>query len=149
MYYHSSLFDLYLATSAIPSAGLGVFTNTYIPSNTCIDEYKGDIYKYRNASCYILEITDTHYIDGRDYPRCYMAMLNDCSHITKQYIKKKKKRIDVTPNAYYDAHNRTLTINCEFRIDETNKQAFIYSTAEIHPGSELFVSYGDEYWRNR
>ena len=94
----------------------------------------------------MLEIDTNCYVDARDFPRCYMAMLNDCSHIAKQYVKKKKRKIDITPPAYYDTNNNVLVVNCEFVIDSVAKRAFVYSVSEISSGSELFISYGPDYW---
>lgn len=145
-YYHNSAFDLYLDASNIPRAGLGVFTKEYIPPNTRIDEYVGDICSSYNPGLYVLEIARGRRIDAQDFPRCYMGMLNDCSHVTTRIIHKKKKKIDVTPDAYYDKNNMKLDVNCEFVMDLINTKAFIHSVTGINPGSELFVSYGDDYW---
>ena len=149
MYYHSSPFNLYVAQSQIPSAGLGVFTNDSILSGERIDEYKGELCNRDYGGAYALLLTKSALIDAASIPRCYMAMINDCSFIPKQYIRKKKRKIDVTPVAYYSATGIPLDINCEFQIDEDKKQAFIHAIRDIEPGSELFVSYGADYWRYR
>ena len=60
---------------------------------------------------------------------------------------KKKKKIDITPDAYYDKSNNKLEINCEFVKDLINKRAYVRSIKEILPGSELFISYGPDYWK--
>ena len=146
-YYHGSLFNIYLDTSNIPNGGLGVFTKDYIPPNTIVDEYKGDVYSNQVRGSYVLEVSPTCHIDAQDFPRCYMGMLNDCSFVAKQYIRKKKRKIDITPDAYYDVHKNRLSINCEFVTDEVNNKGFVRTIVEIKPGSELFVSYGDEYWK--
>lgn len=145
-YFHNSVFDLYLETSQIPHGGLGVFTKDVIPPNTLIDEYTGEKMRI-GVGAYVLEISESCRVDAREYPRCYMAMVNDCSFIAKQTIRKKKKRIDVTPAAYYDAENNRLDINCRFVLDTKAKRAYVYSICEIQPNSELFVSYGEDYWK--
>ena len=147
-FYHTSKFDIYLATSNIPNGGLGVFTKEYIPANTYIDEYKGEVYIEPIRGSYVLQVSPTCHIDAWNFPRCYMGMLNDCSFIAKQQIRKKKRRIDVTPDSYYNSKNEKLFVNCEFITDEVNKMAYVNSIVEIFPGSELFVAYGDEYWKN-
>ena len=38
-YYHTSKFDLYLATSQLVNSGLGVYTREFIPANTLIYYY--------------------------------------------------------------------------------------------------------------
>jgi len=71
-------------------------------------------------------------------------MLNDCDYICKQFKKKRNKKIDVTPKVYYDKFNNKLVTNCQFIYNET--KCLIYSTIDIQPDSELFISYGDDYW---
>ena len=146
-YCHDSVFNLYLKNSQIPNGGLGVFTKDHIPPSMLIGEYTGKKHTRTAGGSYVLAIDDTCFIDALNFPRSFMAMLNDCSHIAKQTMSKKKKRIDATPEAYYDAHNTRLAINCKFVIDSINKRAFVYSMCEIKPDSELFVSYGEDYWK--
>lgn len=123
-YYHTSTFSLSIKSSIIPKAGQGVFTNDFIPANTIIDEYYGDVhYISFSSSRYFLEITPTCGIDAFNYPRCYMAMIND-------------------------THGTSYKTNCTFIIDQENERAFIKSTQDIQPNSELYVSYGDEYWKD-
>lgn len=145
-YYHNSTYNLYLATSQIPDSGLGVFTKDFIPAGSFIDEYYGDVYSFNPGGFYVLELKPNYYIDARNYPRCYMGMINDCEFIAKKIIKKKKRKIDVTPEAYYDKNNNKLIINCEFKKDTENNKSLIFSIIDIAPESELFISYGPDYW---
>jgi SET domain-containing protein len=142
-YYHNSKFNLYLQESQISDSGIGVYTKDIIPPNTMIDEYLGDIMENWGGA-YVLCIRDNYCIDAFNFPRCYMAMINDASHITKKIIKKKKKKTIIIPDGYYDKNNKLLENNCLF-IFEKNR-AFIYSTREILSDEELFISYGDKYW---
>lgn len=150
LYYHNSKYNLYLSKSQILDAGLGVFTKDFIPKGTYIDEYCGDINLYNPGGSYVLELKPDYYIDGNNYPRCYMAMLNDCEYITKKIkIKKKKnrkKKIDITPDGYYDNNNNKLLTNCEFIKNKEDNKCYIYSLIDILPNTELFVSYGNNYW---
>jgi hypothetical protein len=142
-YYHHSRFNLYLKESQIPESGLGVYTKDVIPSNTIIDEYLGDVLE-NGGGAYVLYVNDKCHIDAYDFPRCYMAMLNDASHIYKKIIRKKKRRIDITPDGYYDKNGNLLTNNCEFVFN--GNRGFVSSIREIQPDEELFISYGDGYW---
>lgn len=150
LYYHNSKYNIYLDKSQIPDGWLGVFTKDFIPANTYIDEYCGDIYSYNPGGYYVLELKQNYYIDGSNYPRCYMAMLNDCEYITKKIkIKKKKnrkKKTDITPDAYYDNNNKKLFTNCEFIKNTEDNKTYIYSLTDILPNTELFISYGNNYW---
>lgn len=146
-YFHTSPFSLRLAPSQIPHAGLGVFTDSNIPAGARIDEYCGMLRDHGGA--YALEVRSGLVIDGGVWPRCYMAMLNDCSYIAPVYIRRKKRRIDVTPAVYYDASGRVLSVNCEFVVYASEKRAYVHALVDIPAGAELFVAYGDDYWRGR
>lgn len=122
-FYHTSQYSLTLAKSIIPNAGKGVFTNEFIPKDSIIDEYYGDVYEISySSSRYFLEITPNCGIDAFNYPRCYMAMIND---------------------VYGTPHE----VNCAFVIDKDNRRAFIQSVKDIYAMNELYVSYGDDYWK--
>jgi hypothetical protein len=143
-YYHNSEFSLCLATSQIPNSGLGVYTDSFIPANTLIDEYTGMLRDH--GGLYALQLIPGLFVDASVWPRCYMGIINDCTYIAPVYKKKKKHRIDITPAAYYDITGNVLKTNCEFRVFPKEKKAYIYSIVDIPIGSELFISYGDSYW---
>jgi hypothetical protein len=73
--------------------------------------------------------------------------IENVQYIATQYKRRKGRRIDITPGSYYDSKGQPLKINCEFRVSETDKKAWVYSTTTIPTGSELFISYGDDYWK--
>jgi hypothetical protein len=145
-YYHNSTYNLYLSKSQIPEAGLGVFTKDFIPAGTYIDEYYGDIYSFNPGGFYVLEVKPDYYIDANNYPRCYMAMINDCGFIAKKIIRKKKRKIDITPDAYYDKNNNKLVINCKFIKKPEEEKTYVFTISDILQDSELFISYGPNYW---
>jgi hypothetical protein len=145
-YYHDSVYDLYLAESQIKNAGLGVWTRETIVANSYIDDYDGQVYTYNPGGSYILEITDKFYIDGEVYPRSYTAMLNDASYVSPVIVRKKKKKVNLTPKYNYDKNGAPLVNNCIFRIDKENKRGMIYSIMDIAANTELFISYGENYW---
>jgi hypothetical protein len=119
-YYHRSVFDLYVANSQIHKAGMGVFTQQFIPKDTIIDEYYGDVYEISHSpSRYFFEIEEGLGIDAFNLPRCYMAMINDTYGTNHSY-------------------------NCEFIVN--TRRVFVKSLTTIEPGQELFISYGDQYW---
>ena len=148
-YYYNSSFQLYLADSQVPNAGIGVFTKEIIPAGVCIDEYTGEVLSSNRISNYALEVRADCFIDACELPRCYMAMINDCSYIARRVIRRKKRWITITPNAYYGKDGRRLIINCEFVVDRATGRAFIHSLVDIPAGAELFVEYGPEYWKSR
>jgi SET domain-containing protein len=141
-YVYNSSYQLLIASSQIPNAGLGVFTREDISAGSMIDEYTGTVYSSKCTSSYVFEVRPDYYIDAQDLPRCYMAMLNDCSYIPRRATRRKKH-----PDAYYDAKGQKLVINCEFVVNEATGRVFIHSLTDISAGAELFVSYGNDYWK--
>lgn len=120
-YYHTSSYKIEIRPSTIEKAGQGVFTLEEIPENTLIDHYTGT-YQSIPTSRYYFYIKEGIGIDAGNYPRCYMGMLND-------------------------SFNSIFKNNCTFVTDETNNTVSVWSTRKIECGEELFISYGEEYWR--
>lgn len=122
-YYHTSSYDIYISQSQVKDAGLGVYTRDFIPKDTVIDEYYGELYNIGfSPSRYFVEIMPNWGVDAFNYPRCYMAMMND-------------------------TFGTNITTNCEFDIDIEAKRVFIKTLIDVQPHSELFVSYGEDYWK--
>lgn len=133
--YNNTNFKLYIKKSNIKKAGKGLFTLEHIPKDTLIGYYEGIITKSSsNITDYSFEISSRYFIDASNYPRCYIAMIND-------------------------AYNTTYKNNCEFRIvyyNNKNKPLHIkdrkialYSITDINKNDELLASYGEDYWLTR
>jgi hypothetical protein len=137
--YHNSKFNLYVKPSNLTEAGLGVFTHDFIPANTFVDFYEGFLSEYFKGGNYFFQINDKWGIDGFGPPRCYMAMLNDANY--KVITKTKKKSEN-------QAYQTIYSNNCQFVNDEVNLKVSIYTIVDIEPESELFISYGNNYWNN-
>ena len=133
-FFHKSNFDLFISTSNISNAGLGVFTRTFIPNQTFIDEYYGEYTESLPGGEYFFRINEEGGINAIDIPRCYMAMLNDSSY---------RPRTNRGLRNFID-HN--FINNCYFKVDIENKKVNVYSLYDIHPNDELFISYGSDYW---
>jgi hypothetical protein len=117
-YYHTSPYTLDIRASTIKNAGLGVFVGKDIPAGVYIDVYTGDLLSIA-TSRYYFQIDDGIGIDAGSYPRCYMAMLNDGFEKN----------------------------NCMFRVDDETRQVSVWSIRDIKAGEELFVSYGEDFWK--
>ena len=117
-YYHTSSYTLDIRASTITNAGLGVFVEKNIPAGAYIDMYTGDLLSIA-TSLYYFQIDDGIGIDAGSYPRCYMAMLNDGFEKN----------------------------NCEFRVDDETRQVSLWSIRDVVAGEELFVSYGNDFWK--
>jgi hypothetical protein len=130
-----------IKNSQLYKAGLGVFTNVFIPSGSVIDEYLGDIYEYPTGGSYCFSVSNDYFIDASNFPRCYTAMINDASYKPKINMKKKKQRKLKKMLDEIKFEN-----NCKFSVDEVKKRVYIVAVRDINESEELFVSYGTEYW---
>ncbi|KAK2166959.1 hypothetical protein LSH36_33g08077 [Paralvinella palmiformis] len=112
--------------SKIPNAGLGVFATTFIPKNTWIGEYEGDILPSPLDDSDFLEYGWGAYADDEDMLRI------DGGHIERS--------------------NWLRFVNCPNReSDESITGHFCYgrvfyrTKCDIYPGKELLIYYGDSY----
>ena len=120
-FYHKSDYSLEIRTSTILGAGRGVFTNDTIEPNQFIDQYMGEEMRYLCCGAYFVAFRDRPGgIDAQSFPRCYMAMIND-------------------------AYGSPYLNNCRL-VEDATGQIDVWSINRIHPGEELFMSYGNEYW---
>jgi hypothetical protein len=131
-FYNDGSLNLYITHSQLSDSGLGVYTDDFIPENTIIGEYKGELVKSYNleSNDYFYELVEADEgsglmgvgIDASKLPRCYMAMINDAQF------------------------SKTYTNNCVFEADVEEEKVYVVSTRDIEPEEELFVSYGEGYW---
>ena len=135
--YHRSTYDLFIDKSSIVNSGLGVFTKNFIPKNSLIDEYYGEYIENFPGGEYFFKIDENCGINAINTPRCYMAMLNDASYrpTSKRGLRK------------FVDHN--FINNCYFVTDIENKKVRVYSLIDIQYNTELFISYGSEYWNDK
>jgi hypothetical protein len=128
-YYNNTKFILDIKPSNIQNGGNGLFSLQNIPNETMIGYYIGDILSGNNkVTDYSFQISKKYFIDAKEFPRCFIAMIND-------------------------AKNSEFVNNCEFRIIENKikkkNKICLYSIKNIKRCDELFASYGDEYWTTR
>lgn len=124
IYYNNTNFILDIRPSKIKNAGNGLFVFENIPSETLIGYYDGEILSgNNNISDYSFQISKKYFIDAKEFPRCYIAMINDA--INSQFVN-----------------------NCEFRKTKNNKIC-LYTIKDLKKGDELFASYGEDYWTTR
>jgi SET domain-containing protein len=129
IFYNNTQFILDIKPSNIKNGGNGLFSLQNIPNETMIGYYIGDVLSGNNkVTDYSFEISKKYFIDAKEFPRCFIAMIND-------------------------AKNSQFVNNCEFRIIEKkikkNNRICLYSIKDIKKYDELFASYGDEYWTTR
>lgn len=121
--------QLVIKRSKIAGAGKGLFTKLFIPKGTRITKYKGRITTWKEVqksevfNAYVYYIKRDHVIDAMNYKKVLSRYANDAAGITK---------------------TKGITNNCKF-VNE-NGRVFIESIKNIEAGSELYLSYGKEYW---
>lgn len=121
---------LYTKKSTLPNAGKGLFTKVAIEKGTRICEYKGrktdwkDVKEDEGENGYIFFINNKTVIDALKSIKTFGRYANDASG----YVKVKG-----------------LNNNAEYVIE--GKRCFIDAIKDIPAKSEIFVSYGKEYWQ--
>ena len=120
--------QLEVKKSTLPEAGLGLFTKESIQKGTRIVEYKGrrttwkDVENdYKNG--YIYTIDPKHVIDAKNYKKALARYANDARGMVRK---------------------KGITNNAKYVVDGLD--VFIEAIKDIPPGSEILVSYGQEYW---
>lgn len=137
MIYNNTSKILDVKPSGIKEAGNGIYTFENLKNNEFIGYYQGKMTKYDENVCvgdYSFSVNEKYYINSASYPRCYMAMIND-------------------------AQKSKFKNNCEFKLEEEDENGVLlpvrkrriglWASEDIDAGSELFASYGDEYWVSR
>jgi SET domain-containing protein len=121
--------DLLVKTSSLPNSGKGLFTKVLIPKKTLIVEYQGEICKWKDVednfdNGYIYFVNRNHVIDAGKSVKFLARYANDATGLSK--IK------GIRNNSKYTTKGL---------------QVFIEAAEDIPAGGEIFVSYGDEYWK--
>jgi len=132
-YWNNTDLLLRVRTSQIPNSGNGVWSDTFIPSGTRIGFYEGQILcGDENITDYSFTLNKKWFVDGSRFPRSIIAMINDTY------------KTDFKTNCEFDVQTRDIETG-ELLIGK-KRRVFLASTEDIEPRTELFASYGDEYW---
>ena len=120
--------ELEVKKSTLPGAGLGLFAKSHISKGSRIVEYKGrrTVWKkveddYKNG--YIYTIDPQHVIDAKTYKKALARYANDAHGMVRK---------------------KGIKNNARYVVD--GLKVFIEAMKDIPAGSEIFVSYGKEYW---
>jgi len=122
--------QLYTKKSTLPDAGKGLFTRKAIPKGTRIVEYKGKRSKWKDVkdedgkNGYIFYINRNNVINALPVKTALARYANDARGLVR-----------ITG----------LVNNAEYVVD--GAKAFIESKRDIPPNSEIFVDYGNDYWK--
>jgi SET domain-containing protein len=122
--------QLFVKKSTLTGAGKGLFTRKFIPKGTRIVEYKGKTRTWKEVQAdedenpYIYYVKRSYVIDALNDKKALARYANDATGLNReQHIKN---------NAEYV---------------EEGVRVFIEATRDIPANSEIFVSYGKEYWQ--
>jgi SET domain-containing protein len=121
---------LVVKPSTLPGAGKGLFTKTFIPAGTRIVEYKGRLTTWKDVehdhgNAYIFTVHEDHVIDAARSYKAFARYANDARGFTRV---------------------KGITNNCIYFRDEDDR-VYLESKRDIPAGSEIFVSYGNDYWK--
>lgn len=122
--------QLFVRKSTIPNSGKGLFTRKFIPKGTRIVEYKGRISSWKDVkdedgkNGYIFYVTRNHVINALPVKSALARYANDARGLVRI---------------------KGITNNCDYITD--GKKAYIESKRDIPAGAEIFVDYGNDYWK--
>lgn len=121
---------LYIQSSQIKNAGLGLFTAIDIYKNEIISIFKGEIISNQEAERRALQNNDKYFINLLDgsimdsmHTDCFAKYANDAEGLSQSDFKN----------------------NAEITLDE-NDHVCIKASRPIKIGEEIFCSYGKRYW---
>lgn len=146
-----------------PNAGEGLFCQVHLPKHTIIGNYS-------DPSCSLhIPWYDKHYVWVRlaqfkdvtlEYARRYsystqsqmvivpmkhnlLRYINDAIDLDKlKTMTKEQKRIEY----YEETGDHVSKYNVDW-MEDKNNNVYIVTTRDVHPGDELFIAYGYDYWR--
>ncbi|MBL7922655.1 MAG: SET domain-containing protein-lysine N-methyltransferase [Bacteroidia bacterium] len=122
--------------SQLPKAGNGLFTLKEFKRGDIVCEYEGEIVPWsecekraeKGHEGYVFFFSRNRCVDAYYTPWAFGRYANDARGIGRV--------AGLTNNAQY-----------EVKIRNGEKRVFIVATRTIPAGSEVFVHYGDDYWR--
>lgn len=125
---------LSIKKSKIPDAGKGLFANRLFRRGEAIVEYKGEVLTWKECErrnearkkgfCgYYFFINNRRCIDAQNTPEELARYANDAAGFV-----------------------RIPGIRNNSRYEIIKGKPFIIASRNIHPGDEIYVSYGKEYW---
>lgn len=121
--------NLRITDSNIADAGLGLFAGKKgFAKNQIVTPYTGVESKEQIAGNYVLEAAKNRFINAnRNIDIAGFA--NDCRAVNRKNEECKNN-------------------NCKYSLNNQTKNVNILSTKKIQPFEEIYVPYGQDYWRN-
>jgi SET domain-containing protein len=116
--------------STIPQAGKGVFTKSNIKKGQIVTELVGPLLNHKE------------YLNLSDMEQNYTFYINRNNILNSYPIKKQFARYVNDANG---SSKSKVKNNTEFLVK--GKRVFIVAVKNIKKDSELFVDYGEDYWK--
>tara|TARA_Y100000996_G_C22221053_1_gene519558 strand:- start:55 stop:591 length:537 start_codon:yes stop_codon:yes gene_type:complete len=116
--------------SSIPNAGLGCFTNKYIPKGTTIGKYLGEVIDEESFE----RRKDTNYTWQIDYP-----------DKNKKFIDAKYNR-KWNPMCFVNSVINEYDPSQNVKVFQKHKNIYYKAIRGILPGTEIITDYGDSYF---
>jgi SET domain-containing protein len=124
---------LYVDSSAITGAGLGLFTAIPIFQNEIISIFKGEILSNKEAKLraqhhqddYFISLLDGTILDSQ-YVDCYAKYANDADAF----------------GGKAKGNNANITLN-------ESGEVCLVASKDIDMGQEIYAGYGHRYWKNK
>lgn len=140
---------LYIKSSTIPNAGLGVFSRVARKKDSFLCEYRGqvmaaksdpDLWKNSSSALYIpntglVIIGDT-----------LASRINDCIDLTHKYTKKDVEEMKAENGPHLILHPDKKYNAAYFEVDG---HIVVKSIEDIAPDEEIFADYGWDYWKDK
>ncbi|HEX5001211.1 MAG TPA: SET domain-containing protein [Bacteroidia bacterium] len=123
---------LHVKKSTLPKAGKGLFTDSDIRKGEIVCEYEGEKITWKeaerrndlNKGGYVYYISEKNCVDAWDNKKTFGRYANDAAGIGR-----------------INGHRNNSV------YDVVRGKVYIRATKNIKAGSEIFVSYGQQYWR--
>ena len=132
-YQHTrSILGLYISQSSIPNSGLGLYTAKAIKKGKKVADYTGVIvgtkaWNEGGEGDYGVQLNKREVLDARSTQTALGRYANDC--------RDRNRRKKECPGR-----------NARFVVNTRRKTVYIKATKNIPAHSEIFVSYGRQYW---
>jgi hypothetical protein len=130
------LFDLTLKKSKIPGAGKGLYTTVNIPKNKNISQYTGEIKSIEDfnadPSGYAVQIPKNKVVDAVSTQSAIARYANDC-----RTSNRKAKQCTGTNSKFVVTTRQGIT------------KIWLRATKNIPANSEIYISYGKQYWKKK
>lgn len=144
---HKETKNLYVAQSSISGAGKGLFTKVSFKKGEVISYFVGKLLTEKECE----DLANNSDLDRGSYFIDLKAIYKKIWNRKKRFDKPVLDVYDSTCMAKFanDAEGLFKTNrknNSEISITEDGKRCFMRTTKDITAGSEIFLSYGDQYW---